>query len=268
MHLPRTGLWNNRHDGHITTEPFNHYSYFLIIAQPNCLPPSSILRRYAHIQFTQSLPAHLTRFIHSFTRSWIQSSLPLLCTCATVCNSPSHLLPPSLLQMEVKKKPSLLHPSLPPSLPCFHSFTPSSPTLMLITLATKKKKKKKKKQQQENITRKHSHQVPERTQVETQWQSHWHYTSLDSTSIFIIYIIYRLCFINKQVRFWRWMGIMLFGQWTLHCSIVSQCSLDCRGPTSLTNCLASLAPLPVTWMRTDMWLLSHTHTKKIIMSTN
>lgn len=27
-------------------------------------------------------------------------SLPLLCTCATVCNSPSHLLPPSLLQLE------------------------------------------------------------------------------------------------------------------------------------------------------------------------
>lgn len=106
-----------------------------------------------------------------------------------------------------------------------------------------------------------------KTQVETQRQSHWHFTSLDSTSIFIMYIIYRICFTNKQVRFWRWMGIMLFGQWTLHCSIISQCSLDCRGPSSLTNCLASLAPLPVTWMRTEMWLLSHTK-KKLCPLTN
>lgn len=138
-HLPRTGLWNNRHVGHITTEPFNHYSYFLIIAQPNCLPPSSILCRHAHIPFTQSLPALLTRFIHSFTRSWIHSPPPSL-SCALVPQCVTHPLISSLpLYFSWKNSPPF-----PPSLPCFHSFTPSSPTLMLKTHATKKKKTPKK----------------------------------------------------------------------------------------------------------------------------
>lgn len=261
-HLPRTGLWNNRHVGHITTEPFNHYSYFLIIAQPNCLPPSSILCRHAHIPFTQSLPALLTRFIHSFTRSWIHSPPPSL-SCALVPQCVTHPLISSLPLYFSWKRKKTPHSFPLPSLPSLFSLIHSLFAHPHVKNTRYKKKKTPKKTKQKNTN---SHQVPVKTQVETQRQSHWHFTSLDSTSIFIMYIIYRICFTNKQVRFWRWMGIMLFGQWTLHCSIISQCSLDCRGPSSLTNCLASLAPLPVTWMRTEMWLLSHT--KKKIMSTN